>query len=299
MQNDGNFVVYERSGKAAWESGRYGSRYYGSRIVMQDDGNLVIYDRKWEPIWSSGTHQTSKPCELNAGHYLPVGGELFSQNQFYRLVYQGDGNLVIYNKSNRPLWASNTQGKPAWRTYMQNDGNFVVYKRRGAPVWASGRYGSQYYGSRIVMQNDGNLVIYDRYRRAIWASNTVQTPPSDSVYFSNKSVLNNNYFSAGQGLVSGNNLYRLIYQDDGNLLIYKGDLKTLIILSTIACLLCVIAMLFSFVLRTDSFLIRVPSTVIIPTFNNSAHIFSDSISVIPSISERAAFLISEKFVSKV
>ncbi len=49
---------------------------------------------------------------------------------------QGDGNLVLYNKST-PLWNSKTQGNPGAWLAMQDDGNLVVYRSDGVALWAS------------------------------------------------------------------------------------------------------------------------------------------------------------------
>lgn len=104
-------------------------------------------------------------------HYLTAGDALVSSQNKYKLSYQGDGNLVIYGLSDgKAIWASNTDGNPAWRTYMQPDGNFVIYKSDGNPIWASKT--PNHSDSVIIMQDDGNLVIYDSSGIAIWASNT-------------------------------------------------------------------------------------------------------------------------------
>ncbi|MBC7921020.1 MAG: hypothetical protein H7Z75_07990 [Ferruginibacter sp.] len=107
---------------------------------------------------------------LSAGEELRQGNFLRSPDGRFTLILQEDGNLVIYDASNRPLWASNTPGQPQiTRCVMQADGNLVLYDNNGRPYWDSGTY--QYPGSLLVMQNDGNLVIY-RNDAPRWASNT-------------------------------------------------------------------------------------------------------------------------------
>jgi len=56
---------------------------------------------------------------------------------------QGDGNLVIYDTSNKPLWSSGTAGRGVSKFIMQEDGNLVIYDRNGAPSWSSGTAGLQ------------------------------------------------------------------------------------------------------------------------------------------------------------
>ncbi len=63
-----------------------------------------------------------------------------------RLVFQTDGNFVIYNSptTNTPpnpaynvVWASGTNGKGATRLVFQTDGNIVIYKG-ASKLWVSG-----------------------------------------------------------------------------------------------------------------------------------------------------------------
>ncbi|GIF17239.1 bulb-type lectin domain-containing protein [Actinoplanes teichomyceticus] len=85
-------------------------------LWMQPDGNLVLYR-----VTASG----STP--------LWVKGNL----RGYRLTNQNDGNLVLYDHANRPLWASNTVGENRTTLALQNDGNLVLYRQDGKAVWAS------------------------------------------------------------------------------------------------------------------------------------------------------------------
>lgn len=108
---------------------------------------------------------------LQEGDFLIPGDKLFSEKENYYLTYQEDGNLVVYDSlTKKSIWASNTQGSQAWRTYMQDDGNFVVYKDQAKSIWSSGVYGSQYKGSKLFLDNNGILVIYDKNQKVIWQS---------------------------------------------------------------------------------------------------------------------------------
>jgi len=88
MQRDGNLVLYERGGRAVWDTGTWGGppETLPIRAEMQHDGNFVLYDAVNEPRWDSGTWN-------NAGS---------------RIVLQDDRNLVIYNRNNQALWDSGT-----------------------------------------------------------------------------------------------------------------------------------------------------------------------------------------------
>ena len=121
---------------------------------------------------------------------LTPGGVLISTDGKHHLVFQGDGNVVIYNAENKATWATNTvngTGDTGTSTLfvMQGDGNLVLYgevlegppvgKPKQPPVLVrTVRWNSQtanHPGAFLVMQSDGNLVIYDQ-GKALWNSRT-------------------------------------------------------------------------------------------------------------------------------
>lgn len=149
-----------------------------------------------------------------SGQQLTPGQSITSANGCFRLIYQGDGNLVLYRVNGwQPLWASNTVGS-ARNAIMQTDGNFVVYNASGAPRWHSNTYGNA--GAWLVMQDDGNAVIYRAGGGAIWATNTVRacSPSSDRLQSGQQ-------LTPGQSITSTNGCFRLVYQGDGNLVVYR------------------------------------------------------------------------------
>jgi outer membrane protein assembly factor BamB len=105
-----------------------------------------------------------------------VGGESISSNNgCFQLIMQGDGNLVLYGNTMRPMWNSVTVGS-ADRAFMQDDGNFVVYTPNMQPVWAAHPQNRQGLTNfRLIVQDDGNLVIYANNGsevRPIWSTGT-------------------------------------------------------------------------------------------------------------------------------
>lgn len=93
-QDDGDLVIYRKNGmEPIWSSGTTG--YPAYRAIMQYDGNLVIYygkpyQRGEKSIWASNTWENN-----NNAH----------------LVLEDNGNLVIYNSSNKAVWQSNSVDK--------------------------------------------------------------------------------------------------------------------------------------------------------------------------------------------
>lgn len=78
-------------------------------LVMQSYGNLVLYDKvSGKVLWSTDTgYKNGK---------LP-----------FRFQYQTDGNLVLYDVDDKPIWSSNTHGKASTRFNVENDANAVIY----------------------------------------------------------------------------------------------------------------------------------------------------------------------------
>ncbi|HYN96809.1 MAG TPA: hypothetical protein VES42_23455 [Pilimelia sp.] len=117
---------------------------------------------------------SSLPCQwLDRGQSWTFGNA--------RLTMQTDGNLVIYDRSNRARWASNTQGRGATQLLFQHDGNLVLYRSGySGAVWASNtRHTCGAWATTIGLQADSNFVIYCRLYNGstfqmypIWATGT-------------------------------------------------------------------------------------------------------------------------------
>jgi hypothetical protein len=105
---------------------------------------------------------------LQANEALGPNESRTSVDGRFTLIYQGDGNLVLYYGSSA-LWSSNTWGTAPGQAIMQGDGNLVVYDASGQPRWDSHTWGNP--GAYLVVQSDGNLVIYNSVY-PLWASNT-------------------------------------------------------------------------------------------------------------------------------
>lgn len=174
MQRDGNLVLYDNNGKALWNSSTHGNN--DARVTLQNDGNFVMYTPNQTALWSTATtHNPSLLKYVNQILFsakLYPGQQLETPDRLYRMVLQGDGNLVIYSKNTGALWSSKTAGKSVAYLAMQSDGNLVLYDPQSKPLWHTHTNGR--HDSRLVMQSDGNLVVYDQQNRPIWHTGTYQ-----------------------------------------------------------------------------------------------------------------------------
>lgn len=104
---------------------------------------------------------------LLSGSRLLPGQAITSGNGRFRLLFQTDGNLVLYDDVERSAsWSSRTPGISAGSVIMQPDGNLVVYDAQGRDHWSSATPGNA--GAYVVVQNDGNLVIYRTDGESPW-----------------------------------------------------------------------------------------------------------------------------------
>lgn len=97
---------------------------------------------------------------MSDGFRFTPGGKVdvtWSNGISETLIMQTDGNLVLY-VSNGKVWGAGTnRSTPGNFAVMQADGNFVVYDVWQNPIWATGTNGPNTY---LYLQSDGNMVIY-------------------------------------------------------------------------------------------------------------------------------------------
>ncbi len=56
MQDDGNFVFYDKSMRAKWASNTRSDANRNSHLIIQNDGNLVIYNPAGNVVWASNAN---------------------------------------------------------------------------------------------------------------------------------------------------------------------------------------------------------------------------------------------------
>lgn len=134
-------------------------------LQLQDDGNIVIIDAT--PIWKS---KDSIPVAPDISATMISPGTMIYPNQSYSigtstLIFQGDGNLVLYGANGLVHWASYTQGKGGALASMQEDGNFVIYDNAGTALWHTHTNGNP--GAYARVQDNGSFSIV--YPKIVWA----------------------------------------------------------------------------------------------------------------------------------
>lgn len=186
FQRDGNLVVYDYSGNAIFNT-KTNDRG-ANRLNVANNGKLIVYGNSNRVLWQSSIigdgnsndswnnnnnnwggngNSWSDNDRMYKGYKFIKNTKLHSPNREYHLVFQEDGNLVVYDRNKNVYWASNTENRGA-RAEFQRDGNLVIYDYSGRSIWASNSNNKG--GNVLRMQDDGNLVIYTSGNRPIWAS---------------------------------------------------------------------------------------------------------------------------------
>ncbi|MEU7550930.1 FG-GAP-like repeat-containing protein [Streptomyces sp. NPDC044571] len=160
----------------------------GSSGDVSGDGVSDLWARQadntvlgWNGTASGGTvtgFSASYQIDGVPGAKIPAGTTLASGEEFAsgnsKLVMQTDGNLVLYTKDNKPVWATNTNGHKGALARMQNDGNLVVYEANGTTALWSTKTSTPY--SYAVLHSRGVLVVYNASGQSQWSSGSQSRP---------------------------------------------------------------------------------------------------------------------------
>ena len=141
----------------------------------------IFYYRLWDgqynteallyPNWSQRPGATVYQSRIPGPVSLASGGVLNSNQQVkspggqFRLIYQSDGNLVLYGGS-LAYWSSGTAPYSTGKAVMQTDGNLVVYDAGNVARFASNTSGNP--GAHLSLDNIGRLRIYSTSGTVIW-----------------------------------------------------------------------------------------------------------------------------------
>ncbi|MER5281632.1 hypothetical protein ABT025_38880 [Streptomyces sp. NPDC002809] len=111
---------------------------------------------------------TAQGDHMHPGDTLRSGDSISSGGGRYRLVYETDGNLVLYQDGERtPRWSSQTQRRSPGMCVMQMNGDLTIDDADGQRVWSLGLNGR---GNRLRLTEDGALEVTDLPGEIAWRS---------------------------------------------------------------------------------------------------------------------------------
>ncbi|MFO0646363.1 MAG: hypothetical protein U0326_08995 [Polyangiales bacterium] len=169
--------------------------------------------------WDAGPELPTAPASVGSGTSALRAGQVLLPNQSlrspggqYQLVFQPDGDLVLYDRtSGKALWASMTMLTPALAA-LQDNGNLAVFHAAHAHAfdqvaWSSERNGGRVgpgLGAQLAVEDSGAAVVYGRDGSVLWSSATSGELGAQAV-------------AAGVKVKSPNGRHQLVFPQRGDL----------------------------------------------------------------------------------
>jgi hypothetical protein len=124
----------------------------------------------WQQPWliSSDSNEENR---IVAGSRLSRGMRIRSPNGQCRAEVQTDGNFVVYQSNNQPIW--DTKTSDIFVLFLQANGNLCAYRADGSIAWGCGLGVNA--NTYLALQDDCNLVLYNGGGKAVWASGVFVT----------------------------------------------------------------------------------------------------------------------------
>lgn len=141
-------------------------------------------------------------------------------NSNFKIIFQKDGNLVLYNGTIEPknaIWSTKTDKKGGTKLRMQHDGNLVLYTDNNTSLWNSKT--SNNPSSFAELLSNGRFVIRNNKNTTIKYLLTKEFG-GDNIYFSGS----NNWKYAKNNSTSGILSDWKYYSKDGSLTVIKGNI---------------------------------------------------------------------------
>ena len=177
------------------------------------------------------SNRTTEYTRFDPGKYYSTDC-IYSPTGKYKLLYQPDGNLVIYRSDGTSVWASKTSGLESldyFRCPLILDQNGRLRIETGTnktKVIMDPKHSKKTY---LCLSNNGKMVIKDsQTHKAIWALGGPRKTSTNHDIFKNYFSNSWSYFeykktyTAPSSIYSPNLRFKLVLQSDGNLVSYDG-----------------------------------------------------------------------------
>jgi len=109
------------------------------------------------------------------GDTLPIntilhpGNSITSKNKQYSLVFEKSGDLYLMRtKDNKIIWAGTTGNEPASFLVFHSDNNVVLYSRSGRAIWTTDTHDSG--ATELKVTDNGSMVLLAD-GKVVWAVN--------------------------------------------------------------------------------------------------------------------------------
>jgi hypothetical protein len=166
---DGDSLSYAwtvTAGGTIGNSGLSSTSWAAPFTVGSYTATVTVTDSRGASASSSVSITVTAADRLRSGNRLTSGQYIQSPNNRYRLIYQSDGNLVLYDTTTSgAVWWTSTSGTPG-QAILQTDGNFVVYNAASAALWFTSTAGNS--NAFLAVQSDRNVVVYSAAGAPLW-----------------------------------------------------------------------------------------------------------------------------------
>lgn len=105
-------------------------------------------------------------------HDLVRGKKYWSKSKNNYLIFEQNGNLLVYNKSDQPLWQLKNTGTDTSRIdriTVQTDGNFAAYTQDDLYIW-SALHDAPPEGTYIYLNSEGSFDVQTPNGDVLWSA---------------------------------------------------------------------------------------------------------------------------------
>lgn len=153
-------------------------------FCVSEDGSLWRYNGKPNQWTRANTLLVGQ--KLNAGKKMGGAHFLTSSNgkHFFYMQENGDVGIWTHDPKPRNIWSSKTSPQTNCTLVMQEDGNLVVYNEANQPIWSSETHPhwdqkysmKKYKPTRLVLEQDGTAVLYSDENYRVWTNKDGKLP---------------------------------------------------------------------------------------------------------------------------
>lgn len=181
----GRLVCLDANGQVAWTNDTWGAYVVSSdvsRMVLDTSGALVIRNAQNQERWRT---DQAMGDTLQAGQAMSPGSYLEAPGKQCRLVFQRDGNVVLYRRDGGVLWSSSS-----WQATVDSvtlgdgglDGGALLLKSNGSVVRRlDGFAQGPHYTRTLLRVHDGGVRVGSAYGDPWWAIETASLPSHGAV----------------------------------------------------------------------------------------------------------------------
>ena len=174
-------------------------------MIVQNNQNVCIYDYTTfiNEQTQLGSFEGCNFAMTQSPLWMATVNKTDVDDDNVRLSMQDDGNLVLYGKDDKVIWATNTQGTKSNAMEVLNDGSLIVFEQNSGKIWWSSTKGKE-DGSRIFFpynkpeecipvcsingpaqkkEGNGTTLIFQRDGNLVYTTNYSVEKPTDPTQF--------------------------------------------------------------------------------------------------------------------